>query len=163
MDIHTCFELVWTLWDFVCHFVNPVFIYELSHILCRILTCRIQSHFVLVCVFEQVLGVVEPSPFEPLWNIWDLLGYVHHLASANKTDTKNIDGGESLQGHGPRLFCILKLYRWCCCWKYSNPPPPSFNSSSLNSDVCLSSLLVTARLMRPTNCLRSNNGRCCKT
>lgn len=34
-----------------------------------ILTCSIQSNFVLVGVFEQVLGVVEPSSLEPLWDI----------------------------------------------------------------------------------------------
>lgn len=52
-----------------------------------LLTCSIESNFVLVGVFEQVLGVVEPSSLEPLWDIGDPFGDIHHL---EYTPTKHI-------------------------------------------------------------------------
>lgn len=52
-----------------------------------ILTCSIESNFVLVGVFEQVLGVVEPSSLEPLWDIRDPFGYVHNLEHTPTTHT----------------------------------------------------------------------------
>lgn len=51
------------------------------------LTRSIESNFVLVGVFEQVLGVVEPSSLEPLWDIRDPFGYIHDL---EYTPTKHI-------------------------------------------------------------------------
>lgn len=52
-----------------------------------LLTRSIESNFVLVGVFEQVLGVVEPSSLEPLRDIRDPFGHIHNL---EYTPTKHI-------------------------------------------------------------------------
>lgn len=53
----------------------------------HILTCSIESNFVLIRMSEQVLGVVESSSFKPLGNIRDPLGYIHNLVHTQKTHT----------------------------------------------------------------------------
>lgn len=44
-----------------------------------LLTGSVESDFVLVGMFEQVLSVVELSSLEPFWDIWDPFGYIHNL------------------------------------------------------------------------------------
>lgn len=70
------------LWHTYC----SISIFNQLHMLC-VLTCSIESDFILVCMFEQVLRVVEASSFKPLWNIWDPFGYIHNLVYTHKTHT----------------------------------------------------------------------------
>lgn len=53
--------------------------YSLAPKAAFLLTGSVESDFVLVGMFEQVLSVVELSSLEPLWDIRDPFGYIHNL------------------------------------------------------------------------------------
>lgn len=77
------FKRSWQAGRLICNRITP----NTQLITCYWLTRSIQSHFILVAVFEQVLCVVEPRSFKPLRDVWNPFGNIHNLAYTHKTHT----------------------------------------------------------------------------
>lgn len=100
-----------------------------------ILTGSVERNFVLVGVFEQVLGVVEPSSLEPLWDIRDPFGYIHNLEYTPTKHTRECCTSDD---------CILKV---CALNRILVlDVPHTFTPEGLAIKLCLIVFLLSSRV-----------------